>query len=97
MEITYRVPTRSFYSSSIDESITDYEEQCVVISDDEVVEELAKILIDRQDKELTPQERNVAIEIVRDIINEENLRPKLEEYYRDELKEIFMEREEYAR
>ena len=97
MEITYRVPGKTYYSRDIDESITEYEEQCLVISDDEVVEELAKILIDRQDKELAPQERNVAIEIVRDIINEENLRPKLEEYYRDELKQIFMEREEYAR
>lgn len=97
MEITYRVPGKVYYSRDIDENITEYEEQCVVISDDEVVEELAKILIDRQDKELALQERNIAIEIVCDIINEENLRPKLEEYYRDELKEIFMEREEYAR
>lgn len=90
MDITYTVPTKSYYSSYIDENIDDCEERCIVVDDEEVIEELAKILIDNQDIELSLQEKNIAIKLVCKIISSENLQDKLEEYYRDELKEIFI-------
>jgi hypothetical protein len=81
-------PTKCYYGEN--EDYYDYEEEVVSVSNSEVLDALAEILVsENESKELSVEERKVCEGITRKLIKDMEIQLELEEQYRDELKEYF--------
>lgn len=88
MEFTYMRPTKCYYGEN--EDYYDYEEEVVSVSNGEVLDALAEILVsENESKELSVEERRVCEGITKKLIKDMEIQLELEEQYRDELKEYF--------
>jgi hypothetical protein len=81
-------PTKCYYGEN--EDYYDYEEEIISVSNSEVLDALAEILVsENESKELSVEERRVCEGITRKLIKDMEIQLELEEQYRDELKEYF--------